>query len=45
MGEANIKVAAGEVNVCGGPFAQADFCGSWVGIFDVDIVEGLLILR
>ena len=33
-----------EVKVCGGPLAQADFRGSWVGIFGVDVVEGLLIL-
>ena len=34
-----------EVDVCGGPLAQADFRGSWVETFGVDVVEGLLILR
>ena len=28
----------------GGPRAQADFDGSWGGIFDIDAVEDLLIL-
>ena len=45
MGDAEVEVTAGEVDVCGGPLAQADFCGSWVEIFGVDVVEGLLILR
>lgn len=45
MGNADVEVTAGEVDVFGGPLAQADFCGSWVGIFDADVVEGLLILR
>ena len=30
---------------CGGPLAQADFCGSWVGIFGVDVFEGVLIVQ
>ena len=33
------------VDDCGGPLAQADFCGSWVEIFGVDDVESLLILK
>ena len=41
MGDAEFEVTAGEVEVCGGPLAQADFCDR---IFDVDVVEGLLIL-
>jgi len=45
VGDAEVEVTAGEVDVCGGPLAQADFCGSWVEIFGVDVVEGLLILR
>ena len=45
MGEAEVEVTAGEVDVCGGPLAQADFCGSWVEIFGADVVEDLLILR
>lgn len=45
MGDAEVEVTAGEVDVCGGPLAQADFCGSWVEIFGVDVVEGLLILE
>ena len=45
MGDAEVEVTAGEAHICGGPLAQADFCGSWVGIFGVDVVEGLLILR
>jgi len=45
VGDADVEVTAGEVDVCGGPLAQADFCGSWVEIFGVDVVEGLLILR
>lgn len=45
MGDAEVDVTAGEVDFCGGPFAQADFCGSWVEIFGVDVVEGLLILE
>ena len=45
MGDAEVEVTAGEVDVCGGPLAQADFCGSWVEIFGVDVVEGLLILK
>ena len=28
----------------GGPFAQADFVGSWVDVFDTEAVEDLLIL-
>ena len=31
--------------VCGGPFAQADFCESWEEIFGAEAVEGLLILQ
>ena len=37
-----------EVDVCGGPLAQAvqvDLRGGWVEIIGVDIVEGSLILR
>ena len=30
---------------CGGLLAQADSCGGRVGIFGVDAVEGLSILR
>ena len=45
MGDAEVEGTAGEVDVCGGPLAQADFCGSWVEIFGVDVVEGLLILK
>jgi hypothetical protein len=30
---------------CGGPLAQADFVGSWVGFFGVDAVADLLILK
>ena len=45
MGDAEVEVTAGEVDVCGGPLAQADFCGSWVEIFGTDVVEGLLILK
>jgi hypothetical protein len=29
---------------CGGPFAQADFVESWVGIFGAVAMEDLLIL-
>jgi hypothetical protein len=45
VGDAEVEVTADEVDVCGGPLAQADFCGSWFEIFGVDVVEGLLILR
>lgn len=38
-----MEVTADEVDVCGGPLAQADLCGSWVGIFGGNVVEGLLI--
>ena len=33
-----------EAVVCGGPFAQADFEGSWVDVLDAVAVEDLLIL-
>jgi hypothetical protein len=42
VGDAEVEVTA--VDVCGGPLAQADLCGSWVEIFGVDVVESLLIL-
>ena len=44
MGGVEVEVTAGEVDDCGGPLAQADLRGSWVEIFGVDVVEGLLIL-
>jgi hypothetical protein len=43
VGDAEVEVTAGEVDVCGGPLAHADFCGSWVEIFGGYVVEGLLI--
>ena len=44
MGDAEVEVTAGEVDICGGPLAHADFCGGWVEIFGGYVVEGLLIL-
>lgn len=44
-GDCERGVPAAEEDVFGGgPFAQADFVGSWVGIFCADAVADLLIL-
>jgi hypothetical protein len=44
VGDAEVEVTADEVDIGGGPLDHADFCDSWVEIFGVDVVEGLLIL-